>query len=344
MKNHESMPLNTPLRDLLQRIPRRPFGVYPTPLQHATQLRQAVGGPDIWIKRDDLIGFGLGGNKIRGLEVIIADALAKGADTLVTGAGVQSNHVRATAAAAAYCGLNCVAVYWGTPPAVVDGNYRVTKMLGAQVRFTGDAERRSVDGAIETIAAELRRDGKHSYPIPRGGACTLGALGHLYAVQELYEQCAALAIAPQTIVLAGGSGGTYAGWLLGIRILGLPWRLSCFSVSRPAAELSAQVANLATSAAKWLGLNLSFCAEEIPVCDGFIGAGYGIPSAEGAAAITIVSRSEALLLDPTYTGKAMAGYLHEVRQGRYAQDGCAVFLHSGGEPAFYAGDGRWLGE
>lgn len=337
------MPANATLRELLERIPRRRFGVYPTPLLRAARLRQAVGGPDIWIKRDDLIGFGLGGNKIRGLEVIVADALAKGADTLVTGAGVQSNHVRATAAAAAYCGMDCVAIYWGPPPAVIDGNYRVTKMLGAQIRFTGDCDRRSVDGAIETVAAELLREGKRSYAIPRGGACALGALGHLYAVQEVYEQCTALSIAPDTLVLAGGSGGTYAGWLLGLRILDLPWRLHCFSVSRPAAELSAQAAGLATAAAQWLGLDFIFSERDAPVFDAFIGAGYGVPSAEGAAAITVVSRAEALLLDPTYTGKAMAGYLNWVRQGRYAADGCIVFLHSGGEPAFFAGDGQWLG-
>jgi 1-aminocyclopropane-1-carboxylate deaminase/D-cysteine desulfhydrase-like pyridoxal-dependent ACC family enzyme len=243
------MKFTEPLRKLLERIPRLQFGVYPTPLLRAPRLRKAIGGPDLWIKRDDLIGFGLGGNKIRGLEVIVADALARGADTLVTGAGVQSNHVRATAAAAAYCGMDCVAVYWGAPPIVIEGNYRVTKMLGAGIRFTGDAERSSVDGAIETIAEELLRAGKRSYAIPRGGACAMGALGHVYAVLELCEQYAALSVSPEAIVLAGGSGGTYAGWLLGIRILGLPWRLHCFTVSRPAAELSAQVAVLATAAA-----------------------------------------------------------------------------------------------
>lgn len=331
------------LDKLLQPLPRLALAEYPTPLIKARRLRGIIGGPEVWFKRDDLISFGLGGNKIRGLEVIVADALAKGADTLVTGAGVQSNHVRATAAAAACCGLQCTAVYWGQAPDVVEGNYRVTKMLGARVRFTGDTERRSVDTGIERVAAELRRDGQRSYAIPRGGACPLGALGHVFAVREVYEQCAALSIKPDLIVLAGGSGGTYAGWLLGIRLLGLPWRVACFTVSRPAAELSTQAARLATAAAQLLGLDLAFDAHDAPVNEGFIGGGYGIPSPEGAAAITLASRTEGLLLDPTYTGKAMAGYMHAVRAGHYAFARCAIFLHSGGEPAFYAGDGHWLG-
>lgn len=330
------------LETLLQKVPRLPLGRYPTPLLKASRLQQAIGGPDIWFKRDDLISFGLGGNKIRGLEVIVADALAQGADTLVTGAGVQSNHVRATAAAAAYCGLDCTAVYWGQEPDSVEGNYRVTKMLGAQVHFTGDADRRSVDTGIERIAEGLHQRGKDSYAIPRGGACPRGALGHVFAVLEVYRQCLVLSLEPDLIVLAGGSGGTYAGWLLGIRLLELPWKLECFTVSRPATELSAQAAGLATAAAQLLGVDLVFDAQQTPVQDGFIGAGYGIPSAEAATAITTASRAEGILLDPTYTGKAMAGYMQRLREGLYDSSRCVIFLHSGGEPAFYAGDGQWL--
>ncbi len=316
---------------LLASIPRLSLAVYPTPLITAPRLAKTLGNT-LYFKRDDLISFGLGGNKIRGLEFIVADALAQGADTLITGAGVQSNHVRATAAVAACYGLKCVAVYWGNAPDRIDGNYRLTKMLGATVHFTGDNERSSVDTGITEIASTLQ----HGYAIPRGGACALGVLGHILAVQELYEQCQQQAISPDVIILAGGSGGTCAGWLLGIRLLKLSWQVSCFSVSRPASELRSQIARLANEAASLLNVDYKFDPQSIVVNEDFIGAGYGIPSKEAAEAIRLVGRCEGVLLDPTYTGKAMAGYLHTARQ-----NDCVVFIHSGGEPAFFTGDGDW---
>lgn len=320
------------INELLAHIPRLPLAVYPTPLIAAPRLAKKLGNI-LYFKRDDLISFGLGGNKIRGLEFIVADALAQSANTLVTGAGVQSNHVRATAAVAACYGLKCVAVYWGNPPDTIDGNYRLTKMLGATIHFTGDNDRSSVDTGIIDIARTLQ-DG---YAIPRGGACTLGVLGHILAVQELYQQCQAQAISPDVIVLAGGSGGTCAGWLLGIRLLNLPWRVACFSVSRPASELQSQIARLANEAADLLTVDYTFDAQSIAVNENFIGAGYGIPSKDAAEAIRLVGQTEGMLLDPTYTGKAMAGFLKSARK-----NDCVVFIHSGGEPAFFAGDGDWL--
>ncbi len=325
-------------------IPRYTLGNYPTPLIPAHELHCKIGGPEIWIKRDDLISFGLGGNKIRGLEVMLSDALAKGADTLVTGAGTQSNHVRATAAAAAHAGLQCVAVYWGEPPNTVDGNYRVTKMLGAECRFTHDNDRASVDNFILDTANELNDQGRNPYPIPRGGACPMGALGHVLAVIELHEQCKQLNYEPDAIAFAVGSGGTYAGWLLGTRLLELPWKLECYSVSREPEEISQQVANLATESAHLLGLDWTFNSEDAPVHGEFIGDGYGIPSNEGKQAIELVAASEGILFDPTYTGKAMAGYLDSVNNGAFNHYNNVVFLHTGGEPAFFAGNGSWLVE
>ena len=312
--------------------PRLPLASYPTPLIAASRLSKTLG-INLYFKRDDLISFGLGGNKIRGLEFIVADALAKNAKTLITGAGVQSNHVRATAAVAAYCGLDCVAVYWGNEPEQVEGNYRLTKMLGARTYFTGDNERSSVDTGIIELAQAM----PNSYAIPRGGACALGVLGHVLAVEELANQCQALNISPDMIVLAGGSGGTCAGWLLGIALLNLPWQVRCFSVSRPADELHAQVQRLANEAAALLNVECNI--PEMWINDEFIGAGYGIPSAEAAEAIKLVGKTEAVLLDPTYTGKAMAGFLHH----NHAKNQSVVFIHSGGEPAFFTGNGQWLG-
>ena len=327
---------------IINKIPCYHLAQYPTPLVRAEQLRNEIGGPDIWFKRDDLISFALGGNKVRGLEVILQDALDAGADTLVTGAGVQSNHVRATAAVAAYKKLDCIAIYWGDEPGCADGNYRITKMLGAEIRFTGDPERASVDGHINEVADQLERRGKHPYPIPRGGACAMGALGHVIAVRELQLQCEQYGIEPDAVVFPLGSGGTYAGWLLGLRLLGLDWRVESYTVSREPDEVSRQVATLATEAASLLDMDISFTSADAPVHDGFIGEGYGIPSPEGSAAIRIASRTAGLLLDPTYTGKAMAGYLDGLARGIFNHYKTVVFIHTGGEPAFFAGDGKWL--
>ncbi|MFI3217628.1 MAG: pyridoxal-phosphate dependent enzyme [Methylococcales bacterium] len=337
--NHERQAIIAQITAL---IPRHVLASYPTPLLPARRLTAALGSPHIWFKRDDLISFGLGGNKVRGLEVLLADALAQKASRLVTGAGVQSNHVRATAAVAAHAGLACTAVYWGNPPAHIDGNYRVTKMLGSDIFFTQDNDRESVDSHILQIADTKRQQGEKPYSIPRGGACALGALGHILAVFELYQQCVSMNLQPDTIAFAVGSGGTYAGWLLGTKLLNLPWRLECYSVSREPELVSQQVAKLATEAAQYLQLDWQFNAVDAPVHGGFIGAGYGEPSAEGTEAIRLVARSEGVLLDPTYTGKAMAGLLYGLADKQFADCRNIIFLHTGGEPAFFAGKGEWL--
>lgn len=325
---------------ILQALPRLPLLQGPTPLQKLKKLSETESA-EIWCKRDDLIPFGLGGNKIRGLELLAADALERNADMLVTGAGVQSNHVRATAMTASHVGLGCRVVFWGDPPNRVDGNYRITRMLGAEVVFTGDVERSSVDIAIAQQCDYLLRQGHHPYPIPRGGACALGALGHALAAQELFRQCRDSGIAPKTIVLATGSGGTHAGWLLGTRLLGNPWKIESYTVSRKADEARREIARLANEAAELLVQDQFFALDEVIVHGGFIGDGYGIPSSDAAAAICLLGHQEGILLDPTYTGKAMAGLLDKVRNGPGFADPL-VFIHSGGEPAFFAGDGKWL--
>jgi len=325
----------------MARLPRYPLAHFPTPLLPMPRLGRALGGVELWCKRDDLISFGLGGNKVRGLELLLAEALASGSDTLVTGAGAQSNHVRATAAAAARVGLGCTAVFWGKPPARVDGNYRITRMLGAQPLFTGDMDRSSVDRAIESACEELQLQGRKPYLIPRGGACALGALAHALAALELFQQCRQAGITPELVVLATGSGGTHAGWLLGTKALGSPWEIHSYTVSREVDAARDQVARLACEAAALLGLDWRFAPEQAIVHGGFIGAGYGIPSPEAAAAIRLAGRTEGVLLDPAYTGKAMAGFLDHRRRGLISQRS-AVFLHTGGEPAFFAGDGEWL--
>lgn len=327
--------------DALSRYRREPLAQFPTLLAPMRRLGRALGGLELWIKRDDLIGFGFGGNKVRGLEFLLADALARGADTIVTGAGAQSNHVRATAAAAAVSGLRCVAVFWGRAPERVEGNYRLVRLLGAEVVFTGDADRSSVDPGILEVCDALSWQGRRPYSIPRGGASALGVLGHALAAKEVWEQCREFGMRPEAIQLATGSGSTQAGWLLGTRALGSPWQVEGFSVSRDVADARGQVARLAGEAAGLLGFDWQFAAGDVLVHGGFIGAGYGVPTVEGVEAIRRVARDEGVLLDPTYTGKAMAGLLDHRKRG-LASYRSAVFLHTGGEPAFFAGEGEWL--
>jgi 1-aminocyclopropane-1-carboxylate deaminase/D-cysteine desulfhydrase-like pyridoxal-dependent ACC family enzyme len=255
----EGTPVNLDAYARLDALPRERLGFLPTPLVEAPELARAIGVPQLWIKHDELIGFGFGGNKVRGLELLMADARARGADVIVTGAGAQSNHVRATAAAAAHAGMEAVAAYWGEAPEQAQGNLRLTRLLGAQTRFTNSADRAQVDTAIAGIASELRAAGRRPYAIPRGGACALGVLGHVLAARELHRQCASQQLSPGTIFLAVGSGGTLAGWLLGSALLGAEWRIEGVTVSRPADEVRARVVALAAEAAALLGVPAGHC-------------------------------------------------------------------------------------
>lgn len=338
MMNSAPLPLleTDKIAHFRNKIPRKYLASYPTPLIRAERLEKQLTGTNFWFKRDDLISFGLGGNKARGLEVILADALNKNANTLVTGAGVLSNHVRTTAAVASAFGLNCEAIYWGNKPEKIVGNLQIVQMLGAHIHYTAEQDRSSVDHWITKVSDDLKEQGQIPYPIPRGGACAMGVLGHLLAVFELYEQCQELNIQPQRIILAVGSGGTYAGWLLGIHLLNLPWELIGFSVSRQSEEIKKQVTNLAMEAATSLGLNILIPPDQLLIHDNFIGDGYGIPSNEGNEAIKIVCQAEGVLLDPVYTGKAMAGFISEVKNNPTTNEETSIFIHSGGEPSYFA--------
>jgi len=325
--------MNVTAFDRLATLPREHLGLLPTPLAPAPQLARAIGLAELWIKHDELIGFGFGGNKVRGLELLLADARAQRADIVVTGAGAQSNHVRATAAAAAYAGLEASAVYWGEEPSTVQGNLLLTRLLGAATRFTHRADRAQIDQAITELAAELRAAGRRPYAIPRGGACALGVLGHVLAARELHAQCAALGLRCGTVFLAVGSGATLAGWLLGSALLGATWHVEGVTVSRPASEVRARVATLAREAAELLGVANAETAAVVH--DGFIGAGYGVPTEAGKAAIALAARTQGLFFDPTYTGKAFAALRALAASGRFADRGALVFIHSGGEPALF---------
>jgi D-cysteine desulfhydrase family pyridoxal phosphate-dependent enzyme len=323
-------------RAAMPRMARFPLALLPTPLVEAPRLRRALDGPRIYFKRDDLTGFGFGGNKVRGLEFFLADALAQQADVIVTGAGPQSNHIRATAAAARVAGLDVVAVVHDSRPSEPQGNLLLDALLGVELRFTNDPNRALVDVRIDEVAAELRAAGRRPYTIPRGGASALGALGYVECVRELSAQAQAQGLHIDRLVLATGSCGTQAGLLAGLHVHGVRIGVLGITVSRPVPECLERVTRIAQAAGRLMGHALELAVDEVVVRDGFIGPGYGIPTAEGTDAIRLVARTEGIFLDPTYTGKAMAGLIAEVRAGRLGRDETVVFLHTGGEPGLFA--------
>jgi D-cysteine desulfhydrase family pyridoxal phosphate-dependent enzyme len=316
--------------------PRFPLALLPTPLVEAPRLSQALGGPRILFKRDDLTGFGFGGNKVRGLEYCIAEALAREADVIVTGAGAQSNHVRAAAAAARVAGLDLVAVMHGSRPAEAHGNLLLDQLLDVETRFTDDPDRELVDRKIDEVAEELERAGRRPYVIPRGGGVPLAALGYVECSRELGDQLTAIEVRPDWLVLATGACCTQAGLLVGAEIFSAPYRVLGFTVSRPEEECRERILQFAQAAARLADRQVELSAEKIAVPDGFIGPGYGVPTAEGVEAIRLVAHTEGIFLDPTYTAKAMAGLIDEIRSGRIGKGEVVVFLHSGGEPGLFA--------
>lgn len=319
----------------LDALPRLALVTEPTPLRYAPRLSAAIGGPRLLFKRDDLLPIAFGGNKVRSLDLIVAEASRRGADTLFTGAGPLSNHVRASAGVEALAGLRCLAIYWGTPPQRVEGNHLLTRMLGAEIRFTNDFDRTSVDRGIEAAAAEILARGDTPYSIPRGGACALGALAHVLAVRETLGQCRCLGIDPKIVFMAVGGAATLAGWLLGTVLFGATWRLEAVTVSRPEAEALARAQAMAAEAAAMIDCAPHLGNVEVVVHDGFLGEGYGIPTPAGQSAIAATACSEGVFLDPTYTGKAMAGYRKMLSEGRYANLDATLFVHTGGAPSLF---------
>ncbi len=325
----------------------------PTPLHPAPRLSRELGVP-VLFKRDDLAGVGLGGNKLRGLEFLIADALAQGCDSLVTGAGPQSNWTMLAALACLRYGLEAHVVCYGSGEGEPQGNMRLHRWLGVDVRFTGEAERSSVDAGIAAVTGELRAAGRHPYPVPRGGATPLGALGYVRASLELAAQLADMDERPAGLWLATGSCGTQAGLVAGAAVTGASYRVVGVTVSRPAGEAAGRVRELAAAAVALArtgaelaatGAALARTSATLPAPDvrtGWIGPGYGTPSAAGQAAARLVAETEGVFLDPVFGAKAMAALIAGCRAGRV--HGPQVFLVSGGAPTLFAGDGLTRGE
>ena len=315
----------------LASLPSVPFAPDPTPVEELTRLRAAIGGPRLLVKRDDAIGFAFGGNKVRKMRLVAADAIRQNADTLITSGGIQSNHARVTAAAAAKLGLDCVLVANGVEPVRPSANALLDRMLGARIVYvlTGDAR----EAAMETEALRLRQAGRRPYVIPIGASTPLGAAAYVDAVAELLKQVPA----PDAIVHASSSGGTQAGLVAGCALAGVRTRVIGISADEPSASLERDIRRILSGLAELLGFDAHrFDGVTVEIDDTFVGEGYGVPTPESRGATDRLARSEALFLDPTYTAKAMAGLIAYVRRGAFADAGTILFWHTGGQVGIFA--------
>ena len=304
----------------------------PTPVEALRRLSEHLGGPEIYIKRDDQTGLALGGNKTRKLEFLAADALDQGCDHLITVGSPQSNHCRQTAAAASHLGLNCSLVLRGDATELFDGNLLLDKLLGAHLHWSGDVPPSMM---MLEIANELKAKGSKPYMIPRGGSNVLGATGYVLAMKELGQQMAENQINIDFIVLASSSGGTQAGAILGAKAYGFQGRILGISIDQPANELKNQIAALATATATHLGLGTVTFGDIVEVNDDYLGEDSVVMTKADRDAIRLVAQLEGLLLDPVYTGRAMAGLIDLIQWGAFEKGQNVLFWHTGGAPALF---------
>lgn len=320
-------------------IPRIELLAHPTPIEFMPRLSAHLGGPKIYVKRDDNTGVGLGGNKIRKLEFLLADALAQGADTLITVGGLQSNHCRQTAAVAARSGMACHLIVQEGALAedalfTSNGNILLDQLFGAKLHVISASEDR--EKAMLNIVHQVEREGRKPYLIPSGGSNALGALGYFRAADEITRQCDVLGIAPACIFQSTGSGGTQAGLLCGLAAQGRSVPVVGVSSSLKApGEAAANIASLFREVALSTGL-ASLPIPQISVDQNFVGEAYGVPTTACIEAIKLCASLEGLLLDPVYTGKAMAGLIDAIRRGVFSSADTVIFLHTGGSPALFA--------
>jgi len=322
----------------LAQFPRRRYTPGETPLEKAPRLTEALGGPDIYIKRDDLLGLAAGGNKTRKLEFLVADALAQGADTLITCGAVQSNHCRLTLAAAVKEGLACRLVLEervpGTYNPEASGNNFLFNLMGVETVTVVPGGSDTMK-AIEKAADEVKAEGRKAYAIPVGGSNPIGATGYVACAQEIMTQTFELGINIDYLVCASGSAGTHAGLVTGFYGCNMNVPVLGINVSRKKQDQEELVYGLAKRTAQHVGLNLEIPREAVTCFDEYVGPGYSLPTPEMAEAVRLVARTEGILLDPVYTGKTMAGLIDLIRKGFFKKGDTVLFVHTGGSPALY---------
>lgn len=326
----------------LDRFQRVNLAHLPTPLEFARRLTAYFGGPQIWIKRDDCTGLAFGGNKARKLEFFMGEALSENSDTIVTMGPVQSNHVRMTAAAACRLGLDCHAILVGDDRGEPTGNFLLDRLFN--LKYTVVPNRLDelppglVGERIEDTLDQLVREGRKPYLVPPGGTGPLGEIGYYMAMKEVVDQSHQLGIGIDHVVTPVGSQGTISGLVLGKKMLHLGTRIIGISVNR---EGTCEMAGLPTIDAmvqeggKLIDAHVDVSPGDYELLYDYVGKGYGIPTEEGVDAIELVAQKEGILLDPTYTGKSMAGLIDLVSKGRFDKGDVVVYLHTGGTPGLF---------
>ena len=324
----------------LSKFPRFPLAHLPTSLEPLERLRNHLGGgPRLYIKRDDCTGLALGGNKTRKAEFLIGAARAAGATAVITEGGLQSNHVRQTAAAAAKAGLACHLVLNRNVPIETaiyreNGNMLLDRVLGATVHVCAPGETRA--DAIARLLPALKKDGAVPYVIPTGGSNEVGALGYAAAALELQQQAKDAGIAIDRMLFSTASGGTQAGLVVGMALTGASTQVLGIDVENEAETLLADVRRIAEACASNVGLKWALRDDAFEIRSGYAGDGYGIPTPGMIEAVGLLARLEGIVLDPVYSGKAMAGLIGLVRAGHFGADETIVFVHTGGMPAMFA--------
>ncbi|HTI39954.1 MAG TPA: pyridoxal-phosphate dependent enzyme [Vicinamibacterales bacterium] len=324
------MPADRAALDRLASLPALTFAPLPSPLERLERLERELSGPaTLLVKRDDAIPFGFGGNKVRKLRLVAQEALAAGADTLITCGGIQSNHARATAAVAARLGMRCILVANGAQQARPSGNALVAQLLGAEIRYVSSRSERNP--AMQLAADECAASGRRPFVIPLGASTPLGAAAYALAVGELLRQVAA----PDLIVHATSSGGTQAGLVAGCRLHGIATRIVGISADDRSSDIQAEVVRILAGLAALAGDPEALQDAQIEVDDSFVGGGYGEPTAASHEACRLAARTEALFLDHTYTAKAMAALIRRSRT-RELDGATVVFWHTGGQVGLFA--------
>ncbi|NCB62197.1 MAG: D-cysteine desulfhydrase [Clostridia bacterium] len=323
----------------LAQFPRKRYTAYETPIEFLPNLTKAMDGPNIYIKRDDLLGLTSGGNKTRKLEFLMAEAQSLGADTILTCGAVQSNHCRLTLAAATKEGLKCQLVLEervaGSYKPEASGNNYLFRLLGVEaVRVVPGGS--NMMGELEKLAEELKAQGRTPYIVPGGGSNPVGALGYVSCAQEIQKQMFDMGLNFDCIVTPSGSAGTHAGLIAGLRGNGVHIPLIGISVNRNKAAQSEAVFTLANKACALLGVSDPVAREDVVVYDDYVGPGYSLPTQGMVDAVQLLARTEAILVDPVYTGKTMAGMLDLIRKGVIGKGQNVLFVHTGGSPALYA--------
>jgi D-cysteine desulfhydrase/L-cysteate sulfo-lyase len=323
------------LRELIGAVPRVRLAHTPTPLEELPRLAHHIGGPRLFVKRDDMTGPAFGGNKVRNLEFRMAEVLSAGADTVIMYVDILSNSARQTTAVANRLGLDTVLVLKGRPPAQITGNLLVDYLLGAEILFADDddGQRRAVEEAV----ARLRAAGKRPFVLNDSPMFAIAAaLAYAEATLELLDQLAAREVGPDRLHLyLSSTGKGQPGPELAVRALGLATKVTGAAVQYTEGRAKSAVAQGINDAASFLGLDLRVRAEEIDNRDDYIGPGYSLPSEAGLEAMLLAARTDGLLLDPVYTGKAFAAIIDDIRRGRLGPDDVAVYIHTGGLPLMF---------